>query len=126
MEPISAEPLSFANTYSPKKFSEAALYKGPSRNAAKPVCKIELRKDTRTDHWRHEFLVFTVSHERRELDLYFERELDEEVEGWKGKATFARRLFRGEALDILQFHEDGSEKDVEMKAWTKAGECLGD
>jgi hypothetical protein len=123
---MSAEPLSFTGSYSPKLFSDAALHKGPSHNAWKPIFKIELRKDTRTvDHWRHEFLVFTVAHEGRELYLYFERELDEVVEGWEGKAAFARRFFRGEALDILEFHEADGEKDAETKAWTKVGEWEG-
>jgi len=115
------EPLLLTGSYDPpKKFSEAALHKGPSRNASKPVFKIELLKDIRArGHWRHEFLVFTVTHNGRELYLYFERELDEDIEGWKGKAAFAREFFRGAALDILQFHEAGSEKDVETRGWTQ-------
>ncbi|KAJ3507312.1 hypothetical protein NLJ89_g6373 [Agrocybe chaxingu] len=116
---MSADPLS--SSYSPKQFADAILDKGLRKNASKPVTKIELLKDTRmVDHWRHEFLVFTTTHEEQELYLYFERELDEDVEGFKAKAAFARGLFRGPALDILMFHERGSEKDVETKTWTKA------
>ncbi|KAF9524780.1 hypothetical protein CPB83DRAFT_860688 [Crepidotus variabilis] len=72
------------------------------------------------EHWHHEFLVFTIIHEERELYLYFERELDENIEEWRGVVAFARALFRGEALDILWFHESGSEKDTETKKWAKA------
>ncbi|CAA7264014.1 unnamed protein product [Cyclocybe aegerita] len=116
---MSADPL--LSSYSPKQFSDAILDKGLRKNASKPVSRIELLKDTRTvDHWRHEFLVFTIAHEDQELYLYFERELDEDVEGLKAKAAFARELFRGPALDILMFHERGSEKDVETRSWTKA------
>jgi len=121
---MSAEPLLCTGSYFPKQFADAALHKGFSHNALKPIFKIKLLKDSRKkDHWRHEFLVFTVAHEGRELHLYFERELDEDVEGVTGKAAFARRFFRGKAYDNLEFHEAGCEKDVETKAWTKAGEC---
>lgn len=122
---MSTEPF-LLTAYSPKEFSKAALHKGFSHNALKPVSKIELLKDTRIkDHWCHEFLVFTVAHEGRELHLYFERELDDsdDGEGLKAIAVFAWRFFSGKAYDNLEFHEAGCEADVEKKAWTKPSEC---
>ena len=124
---MTAEPF-LLTAYSPKKFSKAALHKGFSRNALKPVSKIELLKDTRKKgHLCHELLVFTVANEGRELHLYFERELDDsdDGEGVRAKVVFAWRLFRGKAYDILEFHEAGCEEDVEKKACTIPSECPG-
>jgi hypothetical protein len=114
-------PFTEPSVYGLSDFVRSALDNGPSKNALKQISKIELLKDTR--NMRHEFLVLSVDNEEEGLYLCFERRQKKDVKSWEDRAVFAWNLFQAEALDILTFHEPGSEMDVEIKNFAKASEC---
>lgn len=121
------DPLPLSGEHTLNDFCRRATQSGPSKNASSEISKIELLKDTRvTEHWTHEYLVFTVirsgggaKQEDADSDvlaLYFERGLEDHEE-WSWR-DFIRRGFTGAAADTLSFYEAGGEDDRDLRGWS--------